>query len=112
MPDRPDRSPPDANPQVGAVSCWRRLTLAQLQRLKNWRIAQRAAHPVECQIWEAVLTLWVMGWMGWLPAYTFEAPWAYPLCILGILLPQLYVYGRARAHALNRLRCDWLEAVA
>ena len=89
-----------------------RITLAQLQRVKNWRVAQRRAHPVECEVWEAVLTLWVMGWMGWLPAFAFEAPWAYPLCLLGMLTPQLYVYWRARAHEVRRLRCDWLDLVA
>lgn len=104
--------PSDSSPslQVARRSTpWHRLTLRQLQRLKDWRVAQQAAHPAECQVWEAVLTLWVMGWMGWLPAFAFGAPWAYPLCLLGILTPQLYVYGRARAHAAQRLRCDWLE---
>ena len=88
------------------------LTLAQLQRVKNWHVAQQGARPVEYQIWEAVLTVWVMGWIGWLPAYAFEAPWAYPLCLLGVFAPRLYVRLRARAHAMQRLRCDWLDLVA
>jgi hypothetical protein len=91
---------------------WHHITLAQLQRVKDWREAQRAAHPLECQAWEAVLTVWLMGWMGWLPAYTFDAVWAYPLCVLGTLAPRLYVYARARAHVSQRLRCDWLDLVA
>lgn len=91
---------------------WHRITLAQLQRLKNWRVTQRKAHPVECEVWEGVLTLWVMGWMGWLPAFAFEAPWAYPLCLLGMLTPRLYVYWRTRAHEAQRLRCDWLDLVS
>ncbi|SFU85022.1 hypothetical protein SAMN05216350_106174 [Polaromonas sp. YR568] len=91
---------------------WHPITLAQLQRVKDWREAQRGAHPVECQIWEAILTVWLMGWMGWLPAYAFEAVWAYPLCVLGILAPRLYVYMRAKAHVSGHLRCDWLELVA
>jgi hypothetical protein len=33
------------------------------------------------------------------------------LCLLGILAPRLYVYARARAHASQRLRCDWLDLV-
>ncbi len=88
------------------------ITVAKLQRVKNWHATQRGARPVECQIWEAVLTLWMMGWMGWLPAYTFEAPWAYPLCLLGVLAPRLYVRLRARAHEMQRLRCDWLDLLA
>ena len=102
-----------SNPSSTSVRSlyWHHITLAQLQRVKDWREAQRGAHPLECQIWEMVLTAWVMGWMGWLPAFTFEATWAYPLCVLGILAPRLYVYARARAHLARRLRCDWLELV-
>lgn len=91
---------------------WSRVTLAQLQRIKRWREAQHGAHPLERQTWEAVLTLWLMGWVGWLPAFAMGARWAYPLCLLGSLAPRLYVYGRARAHELHRLRCDWLELVS
>ncbi|MEO8013871.1 MAG: hypothetical protein ABI642_06985 [Polaromonas sp.] len=88
---------------------WDRVTLAQLQRVKQWREAQHGAHPLERQVWEAVLTLWMTGWMGWLPAFAFDADWAYPLCLLGMYAPSLYVYWRARAHASQRLRCDWID---
>lgn len=97
-PSRPTRRQP-----------WDRITLAQLQRVKHWREAQHGACPLERQTWEAVLTLWVMGWVGWLPAFEMEAPWAYPLCLLGVFTPRLYVYWRARAHEAQRLRCDWLD---
>ena len=90
----------------------RRITLVQMERVKNWHIAQCGRHPAERQIWEAVMTLWVMGWIGWFPAYAFEAPWAYPLCLLGILAPRLYVAWRAGAHETRRLRCDWLDQVS
>ena len=90
----------------------RRVTLAQMERLKKWHIAERGKHPAERQVWEAVLTLWMMGWVGWIPAFEFEAPWAYPLCLLGVLAPRLYVGWRARAHAAQRLRCDWLDLVS
>ena len=84
------------------------ITLAQLQRLKHWREARQASHPLERRMWEAVLTLWMMGWVGWLPAFEAEAYWAFPLCLLGMLSPQLYVGWRRKAHASQRLRCDWL----
>ena len=64
---------------------------------------------MEHRVWEAVMTLWVMAWMGWLPAYTFDAAWAYPLCLLGVLAPRLYIALRTRAHHSGRLRCDWLK---
>ena len=88
---------------------WDRITLAQMQRIKQWREARHASHPLERRLWEAVLTLWMMGWVGWLPAYEAEAWWGFPLCLLGIFSPRLYVYLRAQAHASESLRCDWLH---
>ena len=88
------------------------LTLLQLKKLKDWHIVQRGTHPVECEVWNAVLTVWLMGWIGCLPALTFDASWALPLCLLGVLAPQLYVHARERAHAAGRLRCDWLALVS
>ena len=90
----------------------RPLTLLQLQKLKNWHVAQRGAHPLEYEVWNAVLTAWLMGWIGCLPALMFDTPWALPLCLLGVLAPQLYVHARARAHESGRLRCDWLGLVS
>ena len=90
---------------------WRRITLTQMQRVKNWHAAQRGARPVEKEVWEAVLTIWLMGWIGWLPAFAFDAQWAYPLCVLGMFAPGLYVYCRARAHERRYVRCDWLDLV-
>ena len=88
---------------------WDRITLAQHQRIKRWRETRHASHPLERRMWEAVLTLWMMGWVGWLPAFEAEAYWAFPLCLLGIFSPSLYVYLRAQVHASQRLRCDWLH---
>jgi hypothetical protein len=85
-----------------------RLTLAELQRIKQWHVAHRAQHPLEYHLWDAVLTVWLMGWLGWLPALALDEAWALPLCSLGILCPALYVAWRARAHAAQRVRCDWL----
>jgi hypothetical protein len=84
------------------------LTLARLQRIKRWQLAHKRAHPVESQVWDAVLTLWVMGWVGWVPTLALDDPWAAPLCLLGVATPRLYVRWRQRAHEAGRLRCDWL----
>lgn len=86
----------------------RHLTLTHLQRVRQRLLLQRAAHPVEFGMWEAVLTAWVLGWTGWLPAFALDALWAFPLCVLGMLAPRLYVLARARAHDAGWLRCDWL----
>ena len=95
--------------QPGKRRFWDRITLTQLHRLKLWREARHASHPVERWMWETVLTLWMMGWIGWLPAFASEASWAYPLCLLGMLSPGIYVYWRARAHQAGQLQCEWLH---
>jgi hypothetical protein len=83
------------------------LTLSELQRIKRWHVAHKRDHPLEYQLYDGVLTLWVMGWVGWLPAFAFEAPWACLLCALGMAGPTLYIRWRVRAHLANKLRCDW-----
>lgn len=83
------------------------MTLAELQRIKQWHVAHRAGHPVEYHLWDAVLTLWLVGWIGWMPVLLFDALWSAPLCVLGMSLPSLYVHWRQRAHAARRVRCDW-----
>jgi len=87
------------------------LTLSKLQRIKKWHVAHRSEHPLEYQLWDAMLILWVMGRVGWLPAYALEASWAYPLCLAAMLAPRLYVNWRLRADAAQRLRCDWRDSL-
>lgn len=84
------------------------MTLQEMQRIKQWHVSHRGDHPLEYQLWDAMLTLWIMGWVGWLPAFAFDALWAAPLCVLAIAAPTLYAGWRSRAHRAHRLRCDWL----
>lgn len=86
-----------------------RLPLAELQRIKRWVVTHRAEHPLEYHLWDAVLTVWVMGWIGWLPALALDMGWLLPLCGLAMLSPGLYIRWRKQAHAEHRLRCDWLD---
>ena len=86
------------------------MTLQELQRIKQWHVAHRSDHPLEYHLWDAMLTLWLMGWVGWLPAFAFNAMWAAPLCVLASMAPSLYVTWRMRAHRAHRVRCDWLRA--
>lgn len=86
------------------------LSMERLQRIRQWHVAHRAEHPLEYHLWDTVLTLWVLAVTGWLPAYVFHAWWAVPLLALGLLLPGVYVGWRAHAHALQRIRCEWLAA--
>lgn len=83
------------------------MTLNDLQRIKQWHVAHRGDHPVEYHLWDTLLTLWLMGWVGWLPAFALDAIWITPFCLLGMSAPTLYVLWRGKAHRARKLRCDW-----
>ncbi len=85
------------------------MTLDQLQRIKKWHVAHRGDHPFEYHVWDAMLTMWMMGWVGWLPAFAFGQFWTFPLCAAATGAPSLYAAWRLRQHRLHKLRCDWLE---
>ncbi|APW39110.1 hypothetical protein RD110_19410 [Rhodoferax koreense] len=84
------------------------VSLKELHRIKKWHVAHKAEHPLEYELLDLVLTLWLMGWVGWIPALMLHVLWTLPLCALAMLLPTGYVRLRARAHQRQRLRCDWL----
>ncbi|RYF43653.1 MAG: hypothetical protein EOO25_02470 [Comamonadaceae bacterium] len=85
------------------------MTLNELQRIKQWHVNHRHDHPLEYHLWDAMLTLWIMGWVGWLPALAFDQLWSAPLCLLAMAAPGLYVSWRVKAHQARRLRCDWIR---
>ena len=84
------------------------VSLDELQRIKRWHVAHKAAHRLEYEVLDLVLTLWMMACVGWIPSLMLHALWALPLCAVGMVLPTGYVAVRARAHRARRLRCDWL----
>lgn len=86
------------------------LSLNELQRIKQWHVAHRHDHPIEYQLWDVALILWVMGSIGLLPTALFHAWWALPLCGIAFLYPTTYVGWRTLAHERQHLRCDWLAA--
>lgn len=85
------------------------MKLEEMQRIKQWLVAHQREHPVEYHTWDAMLTLWLAGWVGWIPAFAFDALWAAPLLALSMSAPTMYAAWRLRAHRLHRLRCDWLR---
>lgn len=85
------------------------LNITTLQRIKKWHVSHRMEHPLEYQMWDTMLILWVVGRVGWLPASALDAPWAFPLCLLAMLAPDFYVRARTIAHQSRTLRCDWLN---
>lgn len=86
------------------------MSLDDLQRIKRWHVTHRHTHPVEHQVWDAILTLWLAGWVGWFPVFAFGLVWAVPLCLLAIAAPGAYVAWRLKAHYGRKLRCDWCAA--
>lgn len=87
------------------------MTLNQLSMIKRWHQTHDRDHGLEYQLWDAMLTCWILGWMG-LPAAMLLAPQAgLPLCLLLYLAPSLYVWLRGRLHRRGLLRCDWLPAL-
>lgn len=88
---------------------WHPISLNKLQRIKKWHVAHKAEHPLEYQLLDAVFMFWVMGWVGWLPAFALDAEWSLPFCALGMVLPNIYIGWRVSAHEQQRLRCDWLN---
>jgi hypothetical protein len=83
--------------------------IAELTRIKRWLNVHRGDHPVEYHFWDAVMTVWFLGLIGWLPAFLLEIWWAVPACVIMAWSPAWYLGMRARAHATARLRCDWLD---
>lgn len=88
------------------------MTLQQMAALKRWHLANREQSPLEYHAWDGVLTLWVLGWMGWPPALLLSWGWLLPLLALCFVAPRLYVRMRRRLHERGALRCDWLPALA
>ena len=77
--------------------------LAEIQRIKLWQVEHRRMQPLEYHAWDAVLTVWLMGWVGWLPVFAFDAVWLMPLCLAGMAAPGAYASWRAR---LKRTPCS------
>jgi hypothetical protein len=87
------------------------MNVQQLSAVKRWHVRHRQRRPMELHAWDAVLTLWLLGWMGIAPALLLGQPLAALLCIALLFTPGAYVRLRRRLHRRGRLRCDWLDSV-
>lgn len=84
------------------------MTLNQLSAMKAWMAANRQGQPVEYHAWDAVLTLWLVGWMG-APAFVvLDDLWSELACVALFFTPRAYLWLRHRLHQRQRVRCDWL----
>jgi len=88
------------------------MNLQQLSMVRRWHVQHRHHHPVEFQIWDLVLMLWVMGAVGLPVSVLLQLELAVAACLAGFAAPSLYVALRKGLHRAQRLRCDWLPAVA
>lgn len=86
------------------------MRLQQLNALKNWH-RQHGRHPVEKNVWDAVLTVWLIGWIGAPTAFLIDSGWAEFGCLSVLFLPSGYVALRRHLHRLHKVRCDWIGAL-
>ncbi|MEY8875023.1 MAG: hypothetical protein AB9M60_00825 [Leptothrix sp. (in: b-proteobacteria)] len=87
------------------------MTLRQLHVFKQWHLSHHHRHALELAICDAVLALWLTGWVL-LPLMTLLGEWPWlPGSLLLTLVPAGYLGLRHRLHRAGRLRCDWLDAV-
>ncbi len=87
------------------------MKLQQYQELRMWHLRQGHRHPVERALWDAVLTVWLLGWVGAPTAFLLHLGWAELGCLSVLFLPGCYVAVRRTLHNKRRLRCDWIIAV-
>lgn len=87
------------------------MTLDQLHNLKLWHQRHLRERPLEKHVWDTVLTLWLMGWVGGPVALLIQLRWAALLSVALLFVPGAYVALRKRLHQARLLRCDWISAL-
>ena len=87
------------------------MSLDQLQELRLWHLRQGHRHRAEKWLWDAVLTVWLIGWVGAPTAFMLHVGWAEGACLSVLFLPGGYVALRRWLHNKRRLRCDWIAAL-
>jgi hypothetical protein len=87
------------------------MKLDQFQNLRLWHLRHQRDHPLEGLIWNTILTLWMVGWVGSPTALLLH--WDVAALVGGALvfMPGSYVALRRALHRRGRLRCDWIGAL-
>ena len=88
------------------------MTLLQLSAIHHWLRDRKDQRPLEFHTWDAVLTLWLMGWLGVPAELLLDDLWGVVACAAGLMVPRAYVALRQRLHRRGTLRCDWLHLQA
>ena len=97
------------------------MKLAEFEAMKAWHQRHWRDHPLEKQVWDFVLTLWLASWVGFPSAWLSHATWVEASCVPLFFLPSLYVALlflpgayvrlRQRLHRAGIVRCDWTGAL-
>ena len=87
------------------------MTLDQFHDLKLWHSRHAGDRPLEGHAWNAVLTLWLVGWVGSPAAWLLGQDLLAAAGIALLLLPGAYVAARRQLHRWRLLRCDWIAAL-
>jgi hypothetical protein len=87
------------------------MTLDQFQDLKLWHARHAGDRPLEGHVWNAVLTLWLVGWVGTPAAWLLQQDLLAAAGLVLLFLPGIYVATRRRLHRRHLLRCDWITAL-
>jgi hypothetical protein len=88
------------------------VTVQQMATVKRWHQIHRRNGGMEIQVWDLVLTCWLLGWVGLPAAVLMEPVSGLAICLLLYLMPNLYVALRRRLHRTDVLRCDWLHSAS
>jgi hypothetical protein len=86
------------------------MQLRELEAIRHNMLRLKHSHPVEYHLWDAILTVWLMAWVGNLGIIVLELWELATLAVPATLLPSCYLRWRRRAHTKRQLRCDWLPS--
>jgi len=86
------------------------MTLDQFQDLKRWHQCH-GDRWVESAVWNTVMTLWMVGWVGAPTAWVLQHDGTALAVLLLVFVPGAYVALRRALHRHGRLRCDWIGAL-
>ena len=87
------------------------MTLDQLHDLRVWHLRHAGDRPLEGLIWNVVLTVWLLGWVGSPAFWLLRWDAAAAAGLLLLFAPGAYVRLRRRLHRHGWLRCDWITAL-
>lgn len=86
------------------------MSFEQLSAIQIWH-RRHGRHAVEAWAWDAVVMLWLLGWVATPVLLLLGELMLLAAVPLLLLAPAAYAALRRRLHRRGRLRCDWLSAL-